>query len=53
MSVACRYTNLTNALLLIPQRIERRSHPYQKCALPIKLRNLNYINNKIKILKKN
>jgi hypothetical protein len=28
---------------LIPQRIERRSHPYQKCALPIKLRNLKYI----------
>ena len=26
---------------MIPQRIERRSHPYQKCALPIKLRNLN------------
>ena len=25
---------------MIPQRIERRSHPYQKCALPIKLRNL-------------
>ena len=41
MSVACHYTNLTNALL-IPQRIERRSHPYQKCALPIKLRNLYY-----------
>jgi hypothetical protein len=62
MSVACHYTNLTNAphlllnelnvdhilskirfnyrTLLIPQRIERRSHPYQKCALPIKLRNL-------------
>ena len=31
------------ANLLIPQRIERRSHPYQKCALPIKLRNLKYI----------
>lgn len=43
MSVACHYTNLTNAPLLIPQRIERRSHPYQKCALPIKLRNLKYI----------
>ena len=68
MSVACHYTNLTNApvtqrikrrshfykkmrfklTLLIPQRIERRSHPYQKCALPIKLRNLNYINNNVK-----
>ena len=33
---------------MIPQRIERRSHPYQKCALPIKLRNLNYINNNVK-----
>jgi hypothetical protein len=31
---------------LIPQRIERRSHPYQKCALPIKLRNLNLTNTK-------
>ena len=47
LSVACHYTNLINALL-IPQRIERRSHPYQKCALPIKLRNLNYINNNVK-----
>jgi hypothetical protein len=44
MSVACYYTNLTNALL-IPQRIERRSHPYQKCALPIKLRNLYILKN--------
>ena len=26
---------------MTPQLIERRSHPYQKWALPIKLRNLN------------
>ena len=25
---------------MIPQRIELRTHPYQKYALPIKLRNL-------------
>jgi hypothetical protein len=38
---------------LIPQRIERRSHPYQKCALPIKLRNLKYISSlKIKPIKR-
>ena len=30
---------------MIPQRIERRSHPYQECALPIKLRNLYYTYN--------
>ena len=52
MSVACYYTNLINTLL-IPQRIERRSHPYQKCALPIKLRNLNYIIKINKVLKIN
>jgi hypothetical protein len=42
---------------LIPQRIELRTHPYQKYALPIKLRNqtslyckIYYILNKFKFL---
>lgn len=29
---------------MIPQRIERRTYPYQKYALPIKLRNLGFYN---------
>ena len=29
---------------MIPQRIELRTYPYQKHALPIKLRNLNIHN---------
>lgn len=29
--------------LLIPQRLELRTHPYQKYALPIKLRNLTRV----------
>ena len=42
---------------MIPQRIELRTHPYQKYALPIKLRNqtifyykIYYILNKFKFL---
>jgi len=29
-----------NSLIMIPQRLELQTHPYQEYALPIKLRNL-------------